>query len=191
MADGICSVESCASAVAVRGWCVRHYARWQRHGSPTAGRRSHLDPLPTCAISGCTMRTSRIVLGVCENHYARLRRNGDHGPSEQLRLNGDAERRFWAKVDLNGPVGDFRPELGNCWIFTGAATGSGYGGFRDANGDNCRAHRFAYELLVGTIPEELTLDHLCRVKRCVRPTHLEPVTAEENTRRSNLVRWSN
>ena len=45
------------------------------------------------------------------------------------------------------------------------------------------AHRFAYEMLVGPIPEGLDLDHLCRVRHCVNPNHLEPVTRSENLRR--------
>lgn len=45
------------------------------------------------------------------------------------------------------------------------------------------AHRFAYERLVGLIPEGLQLDHLCRVPYCVNPAHLEPVTSRENTMR--------
>jgi hypothetical protein len=47
------------------------------------------------------------------------------------------------------------------------------------------AHVFAYVLLVGPIPEGLHLDHLCRVRRCVNPAHLEPVTPGENVRRGN------
>lgn len=47
----------------------------------------------------------------------------------------------------------------------------------------CTAHRWAYEFLVGEIPEGLTLDHLCRNKACVMPDHLEPVTQAENHRR--------
>jgi hypothetical protein len=46
-----------------------------------------------------------------------------------------------------------------------------------------QAHRFAWELLRGAIPDGLTLDHLCRNRRCVNPDHLEPVTAVENTMR--------
>lgn len=51
-----------------------------------------------------------------------------------------------------------------------------------------RAHRFAYELVKGPIPEGLTLDHLCNVPLCVNPDHLEPVTLSENIRRANVQR---
>ena len=66
-----------------------------------------------------------------------------------------------------------------CWLWTGARSSNGYG----VSWHNLRAisaHRFAYELLVGPIPEGLTLDHLCRVRHCVNPAHLEPVTMREN-----------
>jgi len=83
------------------------------------------------------------------------------------------EERFWAKVER----GD------GCWIWVAGLLRSGYGQFSPMAGKNVRAHRFAYELLVGPIPEGLTLDHLCRVHSCVNPTHLEPVTHLENVRR--------
>lgn len=47
-----------------------------------------------------------------------------------------------------------------------------------------RAHRFSYERAVGPIPAGLQIDHLCRVRACVNPAHLEPVTCGENVRRS-------
>lgn len=50
------------------------------------------------------------------------------------------------------------------------------------------AHRLAYEGLVGPIPEGLQIDHLCRVRNCVNPEHLEPVTSRENTMRGD--NWS-
>ena len=49
-------------------------------------------------------------------------------------------------------------------------------------------HRLSYELFVGPIPEGLELDHLCRVKGCYNPDHLEAVTHQENTRRRSLAK---
>lgn len=66
-----------------------------------------------------------------------------------------------------------------CWEWTAPLSGMGYAQFYDGN-RKPMAHRVVYELLVGPIPEGLQLDHLCRVRHCVNPHHLEPVTAREN-----------
>ena len=88
--------------------------------------------------------------------------------------------RFWARVDRAGPVPGHRPELGQCWLWAGATDRCGYGKFSPARGHCWKAHRWAYVHLVGPIPWGLELDHLCRVRRCVNPAHLEPVTGREN-----------
>ncbi len=49
------------------------------------------------------------------------------------------------------------------------------------------AHRVAYELSVADIPDGLELDHLCRVRHCVNPSHLEPVTPHENWARGQAI----
>lgn len=77
------------------------------------------------------------------------------------------------------------PETG-CWEWTGAKTGVGYGEVR-WEGRTCSVHRLVHELLIGPIPQELELDHLCRVRHCANPDHLEPVTHEENMRRARLT----
>jgi hypothetical protein len=74
-------------------------------------------------------------------------------------------------------------ELAGCWLWLGPLNNAGYGTVR-REGRKLLAHRVVYELLVGPIPEGLQSDHLCRVRRCVNPAHIEPVTPGENTRRA-------
>lgn len=83
------------------------------------------------------------------------------------------EVRFWEKVDVSG----------DCWLWHAATDPAGYGRFR-SDERTVLAHRWAWEALVGPIPEGLHIDHLCKVRNCVRPAHLEPVTPAENQRRS-------
>jgi hypothetical protein len=73
-----------------------------------------------------------------------------------------------------------------CWLWCGA-TVRGYGTYMK-QGAAFIAHRYAYEQLVGPIPAGLDLDHLCRVRACVNPAHLEPVTRGENLRRGYAAR---
>ena len=70
-----------------------------------------------------------------------------------------------------------------CWLWTGALV-RGYGR-TSVNGKATPAHRAVYELLVGPVPADLHLDHLCKVRRCVRPDHLDPVTPATNNDRSD------
>lgn len=70
-----------------------------------------------------------------------------------------------------------------CWLWMGATNSKGYGCW-SVDGVSQLAHRVAYQTLVGPIPEGLTIDHLCRVKVCVNPAHLEPVTMLENIARA-------
>lgn len=90
------------------------------------------------------------------------------------------EARFWAKVAA--------PAAESCWQWLGATNDRGYPRFSwgtTGSLTHVYAHRFAYEALVGPIPADLTVDHLCRHITCVNPAHMELVTKSENTRR----RW--
>ena len=74
-----------------------------------------------------------------------------------------------------------------CCIYTGGKDQRGYGHI-SVNGRNQSVHRVTYESIKGPIPEGLELDHLCRQRACCNPTHLEPVTRGENTRRGVYLR---
>ena len=99
----------------------------------------------------------------------------------------DPWKRFWMKVNINGPVPAERPELGPCWIWTSGCWESGYGKFRTGGRGSkmAMAHRYCYEKLRGPIPMGCDLDHLCKRYVCVNPRHLEAVSSRENTMRAD------
>ena len=79
--------------------------------------------------------------------------------------------RFWPKVKAV-PSG--------CWEWMATLDRAGYGRFWLKGTRQVFAHRFAYELVKGKIPEGLQIDHLCREHKCVNPDHLEAVTSRVN-----------
>lgn len=91
-------------------------------------------------------------------------------------IDGATRTSFWLNTRLHG----------ECLLWTGTKDKNGYGRF--SLGwllGPFRAHRLAYEMLIGPIPLSLVLDHLCRNPSCVNPHHLEPVTNRENIRRGD------
>jgi hypothetical protein len=95
-----------------------------------------------------------------------------------------AEIRFWKYVNKDGPIPETRPSLGQCWVWTGATYGNRYGSFTARTGNTLPAHRWSYDYANETGCVGFQVDHLCRNHSCVRPEHLEKVTAEENMRRT-------
>lgn len=82
------------------------------------------------------------------------------------------------------------PETG-CWQWQGSINDGGYGYFRKGPRGAVQrftAHRAIYELVVGPIPPGMDLDHLCRLRSCVNPEHLEPVTRQVNLLRG--IGWA-
>src|SRR5919108_4372047 len=71
-----------------------------------------------------------------------------------------------------------------CWLWTGFIMRNGYGRLTNRLGRTALAHRLMYEETIGPIPKGMDLDHLCRVRRCINPDHLEPVPRRVNLERS-------
>ncbi len=101
----------------------------------------------------------------------------------------DSDRRSGLRTFLAWVI---EPTETGCWQWRGASGHDGYGvvnlTVEYKRRQQFKAHRVAYELLVGPIPEGLTIDHLCRNTGCVNPEHMEPVTAAENARRVHAGR---
>ena len=76
---------------------------------------------------------------------------------------------FWPKIDKSG----------DCWEWLGVKVRGGYGRI-GSRGRTLQAHRVAYELCVGPIPEGLVIDHMCHNPSCVNPEHLRAVTQKQN-----------
>jgi hypothetical protein len=129
-----------------------------------------------CTIEDCVREI--VARTWCDMHYRRWRKSGD--PLIAGRILGDSVARFWSYVPDR--------QAGSCWIWRGAIgqapRGPGYGQF-NLSGRSRPAHVVAYLFEYGesAIPAGLVLDHLCRNQHCVNPSHLEPVTQQENVRR--------
>ena len=125
-----------------------------------------------CAVDGCPAEA--VSRGWCNIHYQQWYRYGD--PLERRRIHLNDEARFFSRVDRSG----------ECWLWTAHVNPkTGYVQFRIGGraGSMVLAHRWAYKHFVGPIPAGMQIDHLCRVRHCVNPEHLEPVTPMENRRR--------
>jgi hypothetical protein len=136
----------------------------------------------TCLIKGCKRPVHG--RGYCHRHYEYLRVYGRPVPMT-------GEERFWSHVNKDGPMPEpgtlaYERGLGQCWLWTDQTDSLGYGWFY-LSYKRRPAHRFAYELLKGPIPDGLEPDHLCRVHACVNPSHLEPVTHRENVLRGEAL----
>ena len=74
-----------------------------------------------------------------------------------------------------------------CWLWNGTIRSDGYGQVGSRRRIHSLAHRVSYETHRGAIPDRLTLDHLCRNRRCINPEHLEPVSQAVNILRGNSL----
>ena len=88
-----------------------------------------------------------------------------------MNINELIKARFWSKVAVLNK--------NQCWLWKSALAPNGYGKF-SINNYPCSAHRISFEICKGIIPEELVIDHICRNRSCVNPSHLRAVTYRIN-----------
>lgn len=157
-------MPGCGRPHSARGWCKEHYGRWYRTGDPTFPAK-----VTVCTVEDCDAEPK--AQGLCTKHLTRWKRHGDVGYFE--RIIGDPVARFWSKVD----------KAGECWLWTATINASGYGSVGIGQ-QTFLAHRVSYEWERGPIPGGMEVDHLCSVRACVRPDHLEVVTQAQNKRRA-------
>jgi hypothetical protein len=130
----------------------------------------------------CTVCNSEFV---CQG--ATVRRGGgkfcsracaNRGPRKRYRT-ADPVARFWSKVDKDGPTPSHRPELGQCWVWTGTSLRFGYGSFYLQGHGRVSAHRASFLFARGRWPDPCCL-HACDRPSCVRPSHLFEGTMADN-----------
>ena len=158
-----CSFPKCVREHIAKGLCRAHYDQL-RYGKVLRELRQPVVYPATCTLNGCE-RPYRSV-GYCDMHYQQLR---THGRVVRLAKPATRHARFASAIKLDGE---------GCWIF-GAGERNDYAYFT-FEGVSIAAHRYAYQQVVGVIPDGLLIDHKCRRKACVRPTHLRLATTKQN-----------
>lgn len=120
----------------------------------------------TCQFDACPKPLS--AKGYCRSHYEQYRTGKPLRPIN-FRTTGTVAERLHAYTDRTG----------DCWLFTRFVGKDGYGRM-DVSGKPQLAHRLAFAIAYGGIPEGAEVDHKCHTRHCVRPEHLQAVSHKEN-----------
>jgi hypothetical protein len=132
-----------------------------------------------CITETCT--TKAYCKQMCQKHYRRWKKHGSpHTIGQSGQPKTPFAERFWRHIDILGPD--------ECWPWKGYIAHNGYAIVHlDDFRKTMTAHRAAYLLTHGSIPEALVMDHLCRNRSCMNPKHLEAVTQRENLIRGDTL----
>lgn len=163
----MCIVTACPLTVVSNDYCEFHYMQSFRGQQITP----YTGPVNVCTGPECNRKFAYGDPGLCRAHKRQAKR-GLPLTKLPVRMYAPAEDRLHAKSRL-----DMESE---CIIFTGAIRSDGYGEIK-VDGKVLRAHRAAYELKNGPIPEGLSIHHTCANRTCINPDHLQAVTERDNT----------
>jgi hypothetical protein len=126
-----------------------------------------------CEFEGCSAK--RLSRRHCSGHHWQLKQGRPLTPIARM----SSTERFWSYVTKSP----------GCWGWSGPRNRDGYGKF-SADSKRVSAHRFGYQLLVGSIPSGMEIDHSCRVRSCVNPAHLQIATRKQNVENIDVQRTS-
>ncbi len=209
--------ESYITKLASGCWCwtgtlnSHGYGMWKQRGAYRTAYKLWVGPIPT---GFCIHHTCRHKWCVCPSHLeaTTFKKNIEHHVhwlGQQRVLNqvpvpsSSSGKKVIIKNILTDEMKeklrvrilsktDMRLGYDSCWPWKGMIDKDGYGRFvlpkQYIGVRQPYAHRVVYELLIGSIPAGLVLDHLCHNAKCVNPKHLEPVSQAENTRRSHMAK---
>ena len=155
MHDATCSYGGCPEPYYSRGYCLKHYTRWRKHGDPGIVNKPGCKPGPVklCSVieDGEPCSDPAVTRGLCNKHDQRVRRNGDPLVTKRPVIE-DIEERFLSHVRKDpGPDG--------CWMWTAALFPDGYGEFgAGGSGNIVGAHQWSYEHFVETVPRGTGLE---------------------------------
>lgn len=202
MHDATCSYADsdgdCPEPYYSRGYCLKHYTRWRKHGDPGIVKKTGVKakPRPICTVieDGVPCPNPVNSHGLCGKHTQRQRRNGDALVVKRPIIE-DIEERFFSHVSK---------QADGCWMWTASLFPDGYGQFgAGGSGNIVGAHRWAYEHFVEEVPDDLTVEHLCHTRkrlicqggptcphrRCVNPEHMEVLPRGINGQRGVQTKY--
>lgn len=169
--QSLCSIPGCDNPVLRRGWCNRHYLRWQRHGDPVGGGEARQKP-GLCSVDGC--ERPRRNKGWCTMHFQRWKNTGSPGQANRLIAKDGEPLRFILDVAMEYEGND-------CLIWPFGKS-QGYGNL-DYNGNRISASRLVCEMVNGPEPEpNMDAAHSCGNGHlaCVNKGHLSWKTRAGN-----------
>lgn len=169
----VCDIPDCEKPIRAKGLCGMHYERLRTHGvyggpQKVVHRRDSICVVEECFKPHCAK-------GFCQMHYLRMKNHGSIYGTSMTAADDDRtlEQRFMDNVWI--------VESG-CWVWMGALYTQGYAAFYVMPGTRVRGHRWSYEHFVSPVPDGMVVDHRCRVRSCVNPSHLRPATFAQNAR---------